>query len=197
MDFSVNYLIDKTINGTGDIDAHLMTLFSLALSIKAKNMVELGVRLGHTTTPLLLAAQKLNAKLYSVDILNRVWDIPFPEELTRHWEFHEKDSVKFLNQWDKNTPIDLILIDDLHTYEHVAQELKIIRDLVTPSSIVLLHDLMYANWEPKYHTDRVATGQWANGGPYRAVSELDKELWEFSTIPSCNGLTILRKRGDK
>jgi hypothetical protein len=36
-------------------------------------------------------------------------------------------------------------------------------------------------------------GQWANGGPYRAVAELPSQFWEFATLPYNNGLTILRK----
>ena len=195
MSFDINRLIDKTINGTGDIDAHLMTLFSIAISIKAKNIVELGVRLGNTTPPLLMAAEKLNGNLYSVDIEDRIWDIPIPENLKKHWKFCECDSIEFLEKWDRSKTIDLILIDDLHTYEHVSRELKIIYDLVTPSSVVLLHDLMY-KWAPKYHSDLKARDQWAHGGPYRAVNELNKKRWEFSTIPVCNGLTILRKKGD-
>jgi hypothetical protein len=54
---------------------------------------------------------------------------------------------------------------------------------------------MYGNNEPRYHTDlTLKDGQWAEGGPYRAVAELNPQFWEFSTIPSNNGLTILRKK---
>jgi predicted O-methyltransferase YrrM len=191
----ISNVVEQTIAGTGDIDAHLMTLFSIAVSIKAKNIVELGVREDYTTAPLLHAVQMLDGRLYSVDVKNRIWDIPIPQDLQKHWEFHEVDSIEFLSKWDKTKTIDLVLIDDLHTYEHVANELKIIEDLITPKSVILLHDLMYGNWEPKYHSNKaLKSGQWAGGGPYRAVNELDKNLWEFSTIPSCNGLTILRKR---
>ena len=31
------------------------------------------------------------------------------------------------------------------------------------------------------------------GGPYRAVAELNPQFWEWSTLPWNNGLTILRK----
>ena len=195
---SIDNIVKQVIEGTGDVDAHLMTLFSLALSIKAKNIVELGVRLGYTTAPLLMAAQKMNGRLYSVDIKNRIWDIPVPDYLEKHWEFHEIDALEFLKKWDRSKPIDLVFIDDLHTYKHVTAELKLISDLITPKSLIVLHDLMYENWEPKYHSDEsVSTGQWAGGGPFRAVNELNKDHWEFSTVPSCNGLTILRKRSPK
>ena len=66
---------------------------------------------------------------------------------------------------------------------------------VSPKSVIVLHDLMYGNYEPHYHCDlTLKNGQWAGGGPYRAISELNEQFWEFSTIPVNNGLTILRKK---
>ncbi len=37
--------------------------------------------------------------------------------------------------------------------------------------------------------------EWGEGGPYRAVEELDKNKWEWMTIPVNHGLTLLRKKG--
>ena len=34
----------------------------------------------------------------------------------------------------------------------------------------------------------------AKGGPLRAVRDLPTESWEFMTIASCYGLTLLRKK---
>jgi predicted O-methyltransferase YrrM len=116
-----------------------------------------------------------------------------PPELKSRWNFITSDAIQFL---EKNTTIwDLVYIDDWHSYDHVKKELELLDSKITPSTIIVLHDLMYANYEPHYHTDLdCQTGQWANGGPYRAVCELNKNFWEFSTIPVCNGLTILRKK---
>ena len=49
---------------------------------------------------------------------------------------------------------------------------------------------------PYYHVDLTENAclQWKNGGPYRAVAELNPQFWEFSTLPWNNGLTILRKK---
>ena len=55
-------ILKTTIEGTGDSDKHLMTLFSLVISLNAKNIIELGVRNGSTTLPLLLAAQYTGVK---------------------------------------------------------------------------------------------------------------------------------------
>jgi predicted O-methyltransferase YrrM len=64
----VNFLIEKTKFGDGDSDRHLMSLYSIALGSKSKNIIELGVRNGDTTLPLALAAKDNNGHLYSVDI---------------------------------------------------------------------------------------------------------------------------------
>ena len=37
-------VIDTTLNGTGDSDAHLMTIFGITTGIRAKTILELGVR---------------------------------------------------------------------------------------------------------------------------------------------------------
>ena len=106
----------------------------------------------------------------------------------------EMDAIDFLKNWDKSNQVGFIYLDDWHAYNHVKEELILIDEMVGPSSIILIHDLMY--WTtPFYHTDlSLEKGQWSKGGPYRAVSELDPNFWEWSTLPWCNGLTILRKK---
>ena len=187
-------LLDKTINGNGDSDQHLMTLFSIAVSSKSKVLIELGVRGGDTTLPLLEAAKINNGVLYSVDI-NDV-DFEVRQELKPHWKFIKSDAIEFLESWDENKTMDFVYVDDWHSYEHVKRELEIIDTLVSPSSVVLLHDLMYGETTPFYHVDLTNSGgeQWLNGGPYRAVAELNPQFWEFSTLPWNNGLTLLRKK---
>ena len=48
---------------------------------------------------------------------------------------------------------------------------------------------------PEYHLplEGLKNSEWGEGGPTRAVFELDPERWEYATIPVNNGLTILRK----
>lgn len=190
----LNKLVSKTINGKGDSDRHIMTLFSIALASKSKVMIELGVRGGDTTLPLLEAAKINDAILYSVDINDVDFDVR--DDLKPHWRFIKSDAIEFLKSWDKNNTVGFIYVDDWHSYEHVKNELEIIDSMVSPSSIVLLHDLMYGGTTPFYHVDLTNSGgaQWANGGPYRAVAELNPQFWEFSTLPWNNGLTLLRKK---
>lgn len=184
-------ILDKSIFGLGDSDRHLLTLFSLALATKGKYYIELGVREGRTTIPLLEAAKINNGRLYSVDVNDG------PKIESANWNFTKQDAVNFLGDWESLCfpPPDFVYIDDWHSYDHVKKELEILDRIVTPKTVIVLHDLMYGNTAPYYHSDMtLKDGQWANGGPYRAVAELDPQFWEFCTLPWSHGLTILRKK---
>lgn len=191
-----NYLKEKAISGKGDSDRHLLTLYSLALSSHARNVLELGVRKGVTTLPLLMAVKENSGRLDSVDINDT--EFVCPDDLKQYWHFHKSDAIKYLEEAVKRgDKYDFIYLDDYHSYEHVKRELELIDQLVTPSSHILIHDLQYGNTSPYYHCDLVegAGGkQWQNGGPYRAVAELNTQFWEFSTLSYSHGLTLLRKK---
>jgi predicted O-methyltransferase YrrM len=192
-DNPLDALINRTLKGTEDSDRHVMSLYGIALGSRGKVFIELGVRGGTTTMPLLLAAKANGGILYSVDI-NPV-DFEVPNDLKPHWQFIQKDAVEFLKDFPESIQIDLVYVDDWHSYEHVKNELEVLDTKVSPSSVILLHDLMYGGTTPFYHSDiTVKDGQWGNGGPYRAVAELNPQFWEFSTLPWNNGLTLLRKK---
>jgi predicted O-methyltransferase YrrM len=189
----IHSLESITLVGKGDSDQHVLTLYSIALGSKAKNILELGVRNGDSTRPLLAAAYKNGGKLTSVDINETSF---VPDECYReNWCFVKGDALEFLQTQNPEQPYDLIFIDDWHAYQHVKQELIEIDRLVSPRTVILVHDLMYGNTCPHYHSDlTLTTGQWAHGGPYRAVAELSSQFWEFATLPYNNGLTVLRKK---
>lgn len=185
-------IIEGVLNPQGDSDQHLLTLFAVGLAARGKIYLELGVRQGRTTLPLLTAAALNDGKLISVDI--RPTEFVPPEELSPFWEFVQSDALAFLEEWNRGK-IDLVYLDDWHAYRHVKRELELLDPHVGPSSVILVHDLMYGGTEPFYHTDlSLREGQWAEGGPYRAVAELDPNFWEFATLPWNNGLTLLRKK---
>jgi predicted O-methyltransferase YrrM len=184
--------LDGIFEAKGDSDQHLLTLFATALASRGKVYVELGVRQGRTTLPLLTAAAMNGGRLVSVDI--RPTEFVCPEELSRFWEFVESDAVAFLEGWERGK-MDFVFLDDWHAYRHVKRELELLDAHVGPSSVILVHDLMYGGTQPFYHTDlSLREGQWAEGGPYRAVAELDPNFWEYATLPWNNGLTLLRKK---
>jgi predicted O-methyltransferase YrrM len=189
-----NNFIEKAQKGTNDSDKHFITLFSIALASGAKNIIELGVREGGTTLPLLMAANMNGGTLYSTDI-NKTSFTP-PAELKNSWKFTQQDAIQFLENWDREKEVGLVYVDDWHSYTHVKKELEQLDSIVSPSSIIILHDLMYGGTCPFYHSDLTSSAgtQWEDGGPYRAVAELNPQFWEFSTLPWNNGLTILRKK---
>ena len=185
----MNTFIEKALHGNMDSDRHLVSIFAMALASRGKVFVELGVREGHTTEPLYEAAKLNKGHLWSVDLNDPTKFKPNNGNYT----FVKQDSIKFLEQWDKDKKIDVAFVDDWHSYPHVKRQLELLDELVC--SIILLHDLMYGNTDPFYHCDLTHhEGQWASGGLYRAVAELNPQFWEWSTLPWNNGLTILRKK---
>lgn len=205
-------LANLTMQNQRDIDEHLLTLFALTLSMKPANIVELGVRTARSTLAFLSAAQIVGAHVTSVDLETPQPDFGFPPEWQQRWTFHQKNAIAFLEEdlpslkdtWDEakdnykyynSDRCDIIYIDDWHAADHVERELSLIDKYVTPKDLVILHDLMYDNSQPKYKSvDDPKDAQWGFGGPYRAVSQLDLDKWEYMTIPRCNGLTLLRKK---
>ena len=189
------HLLNQVKYGTQDSDRHVLTCFSMAMQIHAKKILELGVRTGNTTLPFLCAAKELGGMVHSVDLDATTFQCP--DDLRVYWKFFQSDAIAWLEQQrSQGVRYDLIYIDDWHAYDHVRHELEIIDSMITPSSVILLHDLMYSNAQPDYRSDpNTADAQWAGGGPYRAVAELDPEIWEWATVPINHGLTILRKKG--
>ena len=133
--------IDKALHGKLDSDRHLISIFSIALASKGEVYVELGVREGHTSEPLHKAAELNLGKLWSVDV-NEPTEYRPPDN-TAHYEFRKNDSIKFLEEWPKHIKMDVVFVDDWHSYEHVKRQLELLDQCVGPSSIILLHDLMW------------------------------------------------------
>lgn len=188
--------VDKALNGIGDSDSHLILLYSLVLNLKAKNILELGVRNGDSTLPLLLGAQKTGGLLNSVDIVPTSFKPP--HELNQYWKFNCIDAIGYLKNLNEN--LDLVFIDDWHDGNHVYSEIRLIEPWITKKSVILLHDAMHQNSEPEYRLDPpdydIGGRHFGHGGPYGALLRLLSESpknWEYSTLPSANGLTILRK----
>ena len=197
MHSGMDKFIEKALHGDGDSDRHFISLYAMALASRGKTYVELGVREGHTSEPLYEAAKANGGKLWSVDINQPTEYQPYVNGFLdmNHYEFVQTDSIHFLKEWDKDKKMDVVFVDDWHSYPHVKKQLELLDQCVGPSSIILLHDLMYGNTDPFYHADLAHGGpQWDAGGPYRAVAELNPQFWEWSTLPWNNGLTILRKK---
>lgn len=188
----MNELIDLTINDTSiDTAQHSMTIFGICLSSRGKRFLELGVREGYTTAPMLMAVQLLGGKLTSVDIQNS----EFTKQSRQNWEFIQSDALEFLESTDEI--YDVIFVDDWHSYPHVRRELELISQKhMHDQTIIMMHDCMGSSHHPNYWIPISSQlgDEWEAGGPAKALLELDKNKWEYATLPWNHGLTILTKK---
>jgi len=203
----IELMTQLVLRNEKDIDEHLLTLFSLAISTKPNTIYEFGVRTARSTLPFLYACQILNCKLISVDVNDIKPDFNFPQEWKQKWQFFKRDAIEFFendfqilrnsrNSLQKDIG-DIIYIDDWHSGPHVEKELELVSKTISPKDLIILHDLMYGNSQPNYKSvENPKDKQWDKGGPYRAISKLDLTKWEYMTIPRCNGLTLLRKKSE-
>lgn len=188
--------VHAAMNPVEDTDGQLLSLFALALSIRGKVFVELGVRHPRSTLPLLWAAHLSGGMLWSVD--NQEFAHAVPAQLRDSWRPVQANVLHFLSAWSRETKIDLVFIDDWHAYPHVRFELELLDPLIGPGSLILLHDAMHGHTEPFYNVDlSITEGQWEGGGPARAMMELDRLRWEWATLPWWHGLSIIRKKHSK
>jgi len=187
MQHHIDQILKTTVDGDWDSDQLSAAIFGIGVTTRGKNFLELGVRHGRSTLPLLTAANILKGHLTSVDIEDPLFVCP--DDLKDSWTFVKSDAIQFLKQ--NTSRYDLIFIDDWHDGIHVRKEIDLIEPYCDKNTVILLHDLM-AKTHPNYNTD-VGYGEFGNGGPFAAVYGLDSDVWEFSTLPFCNGLTILRK----
>lgn len=182
-------IIHDTMHSEGDNSAELFTtIFGICITMKAHSILELGC--GGSTYPLAVGASITDGILTSVDTEYR---FPYcPEEFEKYWRFFQMDALDFLTE-NMDKYFDLVFIDDNHARNHVKKELSLLDKMTDEKSVILLHDLMGQNHQPAYWQSKEMGGPWADGGVCRAVFELDRNKWEWATIPRNNGLTILRK----
>jgi predicted O-methyltransferase YrrM len=190
--YNIDNLIDETLHGSIDSSQHLITLYALCLSLRAKNILELGVREGHSTRALVAAAKHLNTKVDCVDIKKQNHSLLVGYE--NEFNFIESDALLFLKNC--NTIYDFVFVDDWHEEQHVYQELSYLKNLVNINGLIVLHDLMHSYSHPHYNKTVYPAGHEFGGmGPYGAVTKFVEENknYEYVTIPVNHGLTILRK----
>ena len=92
----IKKISNKTLNPKNDSDGHLLTIFSLAVSCKGSKYLELGVRNGDTTLPILMAAAINGGKLISVD--KKQTSFKPHTKYKNHFSFVKKDTIAFLKK---------------------------------------------------------------------------------------------------
>lgn len=161
-----------------DISEHLITLYGLAVAVKAKTILEIGA--GQSTFVLLIAAVKNKGDLYSIDLTKESRNRLFPEapDINNEPKYHFIQGDSQLVEWDKE--IDFLFIDSGHSYDLTMAELKKFTPFIKEGGFILMHD----------------TGEFNNVfiDCRRAMLDfLNIVKWEYRTLNNQNGLTIIRK----
>ena len=125
-----------------DISDHLVRLYTSALSVSPRLIVELGVRTGESTNVLARVARRCGSRLVSVDIDDcaHVCNLP-------GWLFNKTDDIDFARRfpvWAREkgfSPIiDFLFIDTSHIYEHTVAEIEHWFPFVRENGKIAFHD---------------------------------------------------------
>lgn len=192
MNTHLQEIFNKTLGPTHETEQHLLTFVALICSLRSKKILELGIRNGGSNFGLLVGASIVGGHVTSVDITD--YGYRPPSDLSPHWSFVVQDALLFLaNNKEK---YDLILVDDLHTTEHVYKELKYIEKFADKNTMILMHDLMHSWRHPYYNTDIYHDGEFAGTGPHGGLMKFLEEHpdFEYATIPVSHGLTLVRRK---
>lgn len=185
-------IFEKTLGPTHETEQHLLTFVALICSLRSKKILELGIRNGGSNFGLLVGAAIVGGHVTSVDIKD--YGYRPPSDLINNWSFVVQDALEFLE--NNKEKYDLILVDDLHTTEHVYKELKYIEKFADKNTMILMHDLMHSWRHPYYNTDVVSDGEFAGTGPHGGLMKFIEEHpdFEYATIPVSHGLTLVRRK---
>jgi len=123
-----------------------MMLVAIALTIHAKDILELGYDAGATTLALAMTGANVvgvdNGDEYpevKVNALERMKDYP-------NVTLCNMDALLYLQKCEDSS-FDLIFIDDWHDYTHVLNEAAQARRVVRPGGFVCLHDtIVHGLW---------------------------------------------------
>lgn len=163
-----------------DIHEHLPTLYALALGLKAKTVIELGVNTGESTVALLEAVHATDGILTSVDIqeLPNVRPMLTSYGLISRWDFHKSDDISFGLTWPKDKKADLIFVDTSHQYAQTKREIEVYEPILRNGGLMVFHDTVsYAD------------------GVLRPIQEFltRHRGYKFDHFKNCNGLGVMKK----
>ena len=123
---------------TSDFFDHVALLISRILTLWAQTVVETGNMRGDSTRILAAGLAITGGTLYSIDIDSvdgKPWYPHFHDQYPQH-QFLTSDSRTV--PWER--PIDLLLLDSDHHYDHVLAELKHLGPFVRHGGYLLVHD---------------------------------------------------------
>lgn len=142
----INDVVEKSTDSASV--GEKMILYSLILSINAKNVIEVGTHRGHTS--LLMAhalydldlQKKENRSLITCDpyLYNQQETFDKIPELGKYIKYYKEKGEHIHKYLKEDTKIDLIFIDGFHEYECVINEIKTLYKYLSPKGLVVFHD---------------------------------------------------------
>jgi predicted O-methyltransferase YrrM len=191
-----------------DINDHLTTIFTEALAVKPRLIVELGVRSGESTFVLERVAGLCDAYLISVDFCDCSQVSAYDK-----WTFVCREDIEFAREFGEwcasqgiAPHIDVLFIDTSHLYEHTVKEIDAYFPFLSACAVVLFHDTNLKRLTFRKNGS-VCLGTWNNKrGVIRAIEKYFNSRfnekrdfvalqkgWLIKHFAYCNGLTVLRR----
>jgi len=157
----------------GSITKHLLTIYSLAMGINAKKILDIGI--GSTTKALRMAAAETGGAVFSCDSDRKRFSYLL-EYQDDNWKLDLCASESFLKKID--APIDFAMHDGAHDYLQVKLDLELILEKMKTFGLICIHDSQQA----------------VSAHDVLAAIRTATKNWEISltTLPYCNGLSIIR-----
>jgi predicted O-methyltransferase YrrM len=163
----------EAFHGSGSFSKHLLTVYSLAIGLNAKTIVDLGI--GSTTRALRMAAKRMGAKVLSCDMDAERYSY-LREQQDENWELFFGASEKFID--GLSGPIDLVVHDAAHDYYQVKLDLERILPKMRTFGLICVHDTQ----QPDLNQEMLAAIKDATQG--HPIS--------MTNLPFSAGLAIIR-----
>jgi len=128
-----------------DMFREVPILYDESIRLGAKKTIDLGVKYGLSTRAFLLACAVTDGHVWSVDVT----DSPYARQKIREWGLADRwtftimDDLEFIKTW-KEGPVDIVMIDTSHYYEHTLRELEAYSPIVRSGGLIFLHDTIPA-----------------------------------------------------
>lgn len=169
----------------------LITYASLLYQVKPEVVIETGTNYGGLSVFLASVMESINpnAKVITVDIDSSRWDKEVAEgritgKMLEKMVFVKGDSVSepVIHQIQEHSAgkKGLVLLDSLHSSEHVLKELELYSPFVSPGSYIIVNDTHLEQM------DIMGSGT----GPMKAVNDFLKTTKEFTIDPKLPGTII-------
>ena len=136
-------LLTNPYQFTQDFQFHKDLMTQLVEQTQAKRILELGSDVGDSTRIFASALAYFGGNLWTIDINPPKWNQEWMDGLYNFTAITE-DTLNPELKWDKE--VDILFIDDDHTYPHVLEELKKFGPWVRRGGYILLHDTQHSQY---------------------------------------------------